>query len=191
MSLSGIKDRLDRWLKNNYGSKRGFVYDYYCRVQNLFNTFKKYDHQDLSAVERVVFICKGNVCRSAYAEAFAKTLNLNTISCGIDANDSASANKKAIATAKLRNIDLDRHKTTPILKVDFKKNDLLVVMEPYQANAVIKLLKDKYPVALLGLWCSPKRPYIHDPYSSSMEYFEACFNHIEKAVYVIRNKIDR
>lgn len=188
MSVSGMKEYLDKWLKNNYGSKRGFVFDYYCRVQNLFNRFKKNDHQDLSTVERIVFICKGNVCRSAYAEAFAKTLNLNVISCGIDARESAPANKKAIAVAKQRNIDLESHKTTPLLSVDFKKNDLLLVMEPQQVEIVANLLNDEYRIGLLGLWCSPKHPYLHDPYSSSMEYFGMCFNHIEKSVYAIRNK---
>lgn len=189
MHVSRVINHINEWLKNNYGSKKGFVFNYYCRLLYMFNKYKKYDHQNLSSIERVIFVCKGNVCRSAYAEAFAKIQGINTISCGIDANDSASANTKAIATAIPRGIALEPHRTTPLSKVEFKENDLLLVMEPQQADIVIKLTHGKYKVGLLGLWCSPKLPYIHDPYSSSMKYFETCFNHIEKSVYAIRNKI--
>ncbi len=189
MSDNGISKNKIAWLKNKYGSKSGFVYNYYCRLLNLFNKYNNYHCHDLSSVTRVIFICKGNVCRSAYAEAFAKTLGLNTISCGIDARDSAPANKNAMKVAKLKGIDLENHKTTPLLNVAFKDTDILLVMEPYQAKVVSDLLNGKYTISLLGLWGKPELPYIHDPYSSSLAYFDTCFNTIEKSVYGIRNKI--
>ncbi len=189
MSNNGINNNKFAWIKNKYGSKKGFVYSFYYRLLNLFNKYSNYHCHDLSSVTRVIFICKGNVCRSAYAEAFAKKIGLNAISCGIDALDSAPANKNAMKVAKQKGIELENHKTTPLLNVDFKDTDILLVMEPYQAEVVSELLNGKYAVSLLGLWSKPELPYIHDPYSSSLAYFETCFNTIEKSVYGIRNKI--
>ena len=101
-----------RWLSNNYGSRRGFVSTYWHRLLYLFGRYHSYGQVDWSSIERLVFICKGNICRSAYAEAVARSLGINAISCGIDTIEDAPANDCAISEAKQQGIDLNGHVTT-------------------------------------------------------------------------------
>jgi hypothetical protein len=64
-------------------------------------------------------------------------------------------------------------------------------MEPWQAEAVASISNNSCAISLLGLWMKPELPYIHDPYSSSLVYFEKCFNQIEKSVCGLAKKIGK
>jgi len=111
-------------------------------------------------------------------------MGIESISCGIDTVTGAPANSKAIKISAMRGYDLSQHKTTPIQSQRFTENDLLIAMEPWQVEYLIK----DFPVqkcSLLGLWGTPKIPYIQDPYGSSSDYFQNCFHYIENAVYGI------
>ena len=99
----------------------------------------------------------------------------------------APANDEAIKISAKRGFDLVEHKTTPIQSQSFTERDLLIAMEPWQAEY---LLRD-FPVqecSLLGLWGRPVKPHIHDPYGSSQEYFQNCFEYIENSIYEIAKK---
>ena len=97
--------------------------------------------------------------------------------------------KEAIHTAHKMGVDLEAHRTTPIMKLTLMKTDLLVAMEPSQARILQEKMGRSYQCTLLGLWRKPVNPYIHDPYGATPAYFENCFNCIEKSVYGIAKKI--
>ena len=137
----------------------------------------------------MVFVCKGNICRSAYAEAVAKSLGIESISCGIDTVDGKPADDDAIRIASIRGIDLTHHKTKKISSVSFQTGDLFVVMELNQAKHLERRLGENYMFTLLGLWGRPITPYINDPYGKPRLYFENCFNYIENSIYAINKKI--
>ena len=183
-----MSKNISTYIKNNYGSKKGLLYTTYYNILGFLGIYNKYTQISMSHVDRIVFICKGNICRSAYAEVVARTLGLNAISCGINAIESAPANEKAINIAEMKGHDLTSHKTTPILNVNFKSTDLLVVMEPSQICAVNTIVTGSPTITLLGLWAQKKSPYIHDPYSSSLVYFRKCFDQIENFVNEISKK---
>ncbi len=186
-----FKEHLNNWLKDNYGSIRAILSLTYFKILNMFGFFRKYKKNNFRSVNRVVFICKGNICRSAYAEAVAKSIGINAISCGIYAVDSKPADENAILVANKLGINLHHHRTTPISKIDLKQNDLLLVMEPWQADAVASITNHSYDISLLGLWMKPELPYIHDPYGSSSDYFEKCFNQIEQSVHGLAKKMGK
>ena len=140
-------------------------------------------------MERLVFVCKGNICRSAFAEAVAKSEGVDAVSCGLDTIEAAPANVDAIKTAGKMGFNLDGHRTTPITLLTIKENDLFIAMEPWQVEYLKNHFQDVNYCTLLGLWKSPVRPYVHDPYGSTSEYFENCFEYIEKSVYEITAKI--
>jgi len=172
-----------------YGSKKGFLL---TNWYNFLGILGQFDHLtvDLSNIERLVFICKGNICRSAFAEAVAIKHGFKAISFGICAIKDASANERAITTADKLGYNLNSHKTTPMAYPILKKTDLLISMEPWQHDFVEKYLGRKHNSTLLGLWSNPHLPYIHDPYGCSSEYFDQCFNFIEKAVINMIKKIN-
>ena len=65
---------------------------------------------------RVVFVCSGNTCRSAYAEAFARAeaarrgLAVEFSSAGTEAIEGARSPDDAVAAARERGIDLTGHR---------------------------------------------------------------------------------
>ena len=73
--------------------------------------------------------------------------------------------------------------------VIFRKTDLIVAMEPWQADSLTKNLKRKHYITLLGLWMCPLRPHVQDPYGHSATYFNNCFDYIENSVDEIAKKI--
>jgi len=172
-------------ITNRFGSRRGFFRHYQYSLQNKLGRYRSYKDIDWGRVERLVFVCKGNICRSAFAEAVAKSEGLNAISCGIDTIENAPANERAMSVAQKFGYNLVDHKTTPIQQLTFSQTDLLVAMEPPQGKFLEEHLGRRYPCTLLGLWFIPSRPYIHDPYDRSLIYFENCFHCIEESVYKI------
>ncbi|MCK5396505.1 MAG: phosphotyrosine protein phosphatase [Gammaproteobacteria bacterium] len=189
MGVIDIRSSTNRRLVNAYGSRRGCIRSYWYRLLYFTRFYQAYRRIDWSSVERLVFVCKGNICRSAFAEAVAKSEGVDAVSCGLDTIEAAPANVDAIKTAGKMGFNLDGHRTTPITLLTINENDLFIAMEPWQAEYIKAHFHDTNTCTLLGLWGEPVRPYIHDPYSSTIEYFETCFKYIEKTVYEISSKI--
>jgi len=187
----GSRILLSRWLADNYVSRRGFIRTNGHRLLNLFGWYHKYHRIDFGSVDRLVFVCKGNICRSAFAEVVARSLGMEAISCGLKTVVAATANVGAINTARALGYDLQAHRTRPIMYVVFRKTDLIVVMEPWHADFIDLYLTRKHYLTLLGLWHKPAHPHIQDPYGASSAYFKKCFNKIEKSVYGIAAEIKR
>ncbi len=180
---------LKQWLADRYGSRRGFVLTLWHKFLYMIGRYRTYRQIDWDSVERLVFVCKGNICRSAYAEVIAKSLGVEAVSCGIDTRNGLPANADAILAAKARGVDLSKHKTTPISSLVHKKGDLLIAMEPWQADHLVNKLSGDHKISLLGIWSDFKRPHIHDPYGASSIYFNHCFNYIEKSVNEVAHKV--
>ncbi len=75
------------------------------------------------------FFCKGNICRSAFAEAIAKSMGVDARSAGFYAIEGAPANEEVIKSAQDMGYDLSNHRTPPIMYAVLRKTDLLVAME--------------------------------------------------------------
>ena len=191
MTLNNISNKFNNWLAMNYGSRRGAIRTYKYRVLCLFGKYRKYRQINWASIDRLVFVCKGNICRSAYAEAVAHSIGIDSISCGIDTVIGAPANERAIKISAIRGFDLSKHKTTPVQSLTFKKTDLLIAMEPWQADYLLNHLPADTACTLLGLWGRPVTPHIHDPYGASPLYFDKCFKYIEKSVYEIASKVSK
>ncbi len=170
------------WIATRFGSKQGLLKYSIYRALTLMGRYRKLRKLDVSAIDRLVFVCKGNICRSAYAEAVASGMGIEAISFGIDTVDGAPANEQAIQIAAISDIDLSEHKTTTITAVELKASDLLVAMEPWQLKYIDEFYGGRYQSTLLGLWAGEGNPYIHDPYGTSSAYFESCFMRIRDAV---------
>ena len=183
------KNDINRWLVERYGSRRGYVHTQAHRVLYLMGWYRNYKKLEWSTVERLVFVCKGNICRSAYAEAVARSLGLDAISCGIDTQDGKPANNEAIRCAATKGFDLSQHRTTSLKSLAFKKSDLFIAMEPLQIRVLEQTLGKRHMYTLAGLWTSPIFPHIEDPYGRNQAYFNTCFNNIEKSIGAIVENI--
>jgi protein-tyrosine phosphatase len=131
-------------------------------------------------VERLVFVCKGNICRSAYAHAKVVATGFPSFSCGMTAQAGTPADPKAAFLAIERNVSLTRHRATQFSAFVARKGDLIVCMEPWQAKTVEASLANRgTPVTLLGLWSRPPRPWLFDPYGLQDCYWSTCFDLID------------
>lgn len=180
---------LNDQLSYKYGSPRGFIRTILPQFLNYFGWYRGYKNIEWDKVKRLVFVCKGNICRSAFAEAVARSLNMETVSCGIDTHDGKPANEAAIRVAGNIGYKLGEHKTTKITSLEIKEGDLFIAMEPCQVKFIENLLNDQCMLTLMGLWQSPYSPYIHDPYGNSDAYVTRCFKYISKSVSEVANKI--
>ena len=182
-------NQIRHWSAVSDRSRRGLARTCWYQIHYLAGSYRKYRQLDWGSVERLVFVCKGNICRSAYAEAVARSLGVDSISCGVETQNGLPANEGAIRAAAAKGVDLRKHRTTPIQSLAFRAGDLFVAMEPSQVEYLSQEFGGGYEYSLLGLWGRPVSPYIHDPYGASSVYFDYCFNYIEKSVHEIARKI--
>ena len=180
-----------QWIRRRYGCSQGFILTQWHRLLYFLGHYHKYRRINWSEVERLVFVCKGNICRSPFAELVARSQGLISISCGIDTVDGMPPNEKATEAATRKERDLGLHKTRTIESLTIKKGDLLVAMEPWQICEFRRKYGNRIECTLLGLWHSPVSPFIYDPYGSTSEYFDRCFDQIEKSVYGIKSEIHK
>jgi protein-tyrosine phosphatase len=138
---------------------------------------------DSRRVYRLVFVCKGNICRSAYAHALACEKGLAAASCGVETTANLPADDIARRVAATRGVSLDDHRTSRWADLELTSNDLVLAMEPWHVGSLRERVADVgAQVGLLGLWAQPGRRTIVDPYGRPEADFRACFDLIDAAV---------
>lgn len=138
---------------------------------------------DPSTVRRLVFVCQGNICRSAFADVVARQAGLNSASFGLSTTTGRAAHEPAISAAQSLGHDLSGHAAINMADYAPQDGDLLLAMEVRQLR---RLANDprlaSLPRMLLGRWTSPLTPHLHDPYGLDDRYMTRCLGRIEKAV---------
>jgi protein-tyrosine phosphatase len=171
-----------RALANRYGTKRGFVRGLLAQAERLAGRLRRYTAVDFGRVRRLVFVCRGNICRSSFAECVAQREGVLAASFGLSTGRGQPAYPGALAAAWGLGYDLGSHRTTRIEDFTFDANDLLIAMEVRQSRQLDAMdIPGRPQITLLGLWVHPERPHIHDPYGLDEVYFRSCFLVIEQA----------
>ncbi|MEO0438437.1 MAG: phosphotyrosine protein phosphatase [Pseudomonadota bacterium] len=141
-------------------------------------------------VDRIVFVCAGNICRSPFAELVARRYDLSAASVGLSTRGGDPADPSATRAAAAMGISLDAHRSARIDSLEITDRDLLVCMEPSQARQVERIDGVKH-VVLLGMLGTVERPYIPDPFGRSDDYFLTCFDWIASSVSELADCLDR
>ena len=175
----GLRQRI----RDRYGTERGLVRLWLAHAEWMTGRLESFARIDWNRVQRLVFICQGNINRSAYAGALAHSRGVEAASLGLATTTGAAAHPLAIETADARGlVSLHQHQATDISDFDRRAGDLMVAMEVRQARHVASAAAARdAQVTLLGIWGRPRRPHIHDPYYTlSPPYFDTCFSEIER-----------
>jgi len=149
-----------------------------------------------SQIMSILFVCKGNICRSPFAEHFASkhfTVSnpLLYYSAGIQVGNSIPPPKEAIASANKFGIDLHDHKSRQINYKLLESYDIIVVMDTWQYTYLRrKFRKFKNKIILLPLFENNNRTslssyYIHninDPYGKNVIEYNECYTRIENCL---------
>jgi len=174
--------RLRHLIDANHGTWRGLTRATLAQCEFVLGRLTVHTQPDASQVDRLVFVCLGNINRSAFAEKVAQTLGANTASIGLSTTTGAPAFQKAVKTAPQFGFDLSHHRATDLRDYAFRPTDLLLVMEIRHVNRLISSGIPAQSIALLGHWASPHRIHLHDPHTLSDAYFRTCFTLIRSAV---------
>jgi protein-tyrosine phosphatase len=141
-------------------------------------------------IRKIVFVCKGNICRSAFAEhlmrAESKNRSISIESGGLNVDPTTKPPNEAVATASNLGVDLDWHLPKGLEHCDVENADLILAMEFWQ----YKKLRQLYPkksdniMLLRDFTLFPENPLcnIDDPYGQSERTFKSCFMQIRRAV---------
>lgn len=138
---------------------------------------------DPARVRRLVFVCQGNICRSAFADVVAQSVGLRSASFGLSTTTGRAAHGPAIAAARALGHDLSTHRAVDLVDYVPEPGDVLLAMEVRQLH---RLAADPrlatLPRMLLGRWTRPMLPHLHDPYKLDDRYMAQCLARIEQAV---------
>lgn len=135
----------------------------------------------------ILFICSGNICRSAFADAELKNqiandktrTNILVSSAGTHTENGLPADSDAIKHARIFNVDLSHHRTTKIQKELLENANLILAMEPWHMlNSFLISPRTYKKTFLLSTLDTDPNPTTIDPYNKPQSVFEYSFNRI-------------
>ena len=180
--------RPPRLLEAAYGGKTGFALLQISHMQYRLGRLERWEKIDFSRVRRLVFVCKGNISRSPYAQAQSVKRGFPAVSFGIAATDGSPAETQALENARRRGVDLSQHRATNLGRYRPRQQDLVLCYETAQAEHLEAYVADgaaagtAAQVSLMGLWSLPRRPLIFDPYGLHDRYYQTCYATIDSAL---------
>ena len=172
-------------MDERFGTHRGLIRLALANALWFLGPYRRYGRVNFDKVERLVFVCQGNVCRSPFGHHLARQLitEVPVCSLGLGTTTGLRANELATTVASEFAVDLTEHRTTAVIDFPIRKGDLFLVMEDRHLQVLTPLLQGRdVQVALLGLWCRPPFALLYDPHRLSPGYFRTCFRRIKQAV---------
>lgn len=151
---------------------------------------------------KVMFICTGNICRSAMAEAIMKEEvnkmgkedQIEVYSAGTYAEDGDCASMHAIEAMEYYDIDLKGHRATSLRNSKIRQMDIILCATVEHKQIVLRLypeLKGKvYTMKeYAGLDNDGEDLNIKDPWGYNLHIFLECAKEISKCIDNILIKI--
>ncbi len=150
---------------------------------------------------KIMFICTGNICRSAMAEAMLKKMlkeskkeNVEVYSCGLSAYNGDVPTQNAIDTMYEYGIDLKNHRATNIGSSNIENMDLILCATLSHKMFAIRLYPElKEKIFTLREYVGIKDEVcgvdINDPWGYNLETYKQCAKEIEKCLNKLIEKI--
>lgn len=143
-------------------------------------------------------LCLGNICRSPLAEGILRSkISTNHLvdSAGtISMHEGQKADKRSIKTAQNHHIDINVHRSRPILEKDFEEFDHIYCMDHNNLQDAISLTKSdaqRQKISLiLDVLQDENSREVPDPYWGDLSDFDDVYQMLDKACDVIANKIN-
>jgi protein-tyrosine phosphatase len=187
--MSSAVKRTLRLIETNHGTHRGWIRYLLGQIEGVLGDRTRFRTLDPLRIGRLVFVCLGNINRSAFAQAVASREHVESISLGLSTTTGARATETARLIARELGFSLETHVATDFSDYEPRQDDLLLVMELRHAYRLIARGIPAERIALLGHWARPIRYHIHDPDTLSTDYYRSCFAVILPAVNNLLNEL--
>ena len=147
---------------------------------------------------KILAVCLGNICRSPLAEGILKSKlpeHFTVDSAGtISMHEGKHPDKRAIATAKNRGVDISKQRSRPITHKDFEEFDKIYCMDVSVYETVISMAKTEAQKSKISLFLKeaeiPVNNFeVFDPYWSEMDGFEEVYQLLSDASEKIKTKL--
>lgn len=142
----------------------------------------------LRDARRILFVCHGNVIRSAFAAHYLSSATTGAAgpvisSAGLHADVGGTANPRAVDRARRWRVDLREHRTTPLSEEAIVSADVILAMELGHIVAIRRRYhRARQKVFLLGCLAPVTPLEVADPIGKDHAAFDACFEHIVSAM---------
>jgi protein-tyrosine phosphatase len=155
----------------------------------------------------IVFVCKGNICRSPFSHHLAHRIIENKLdtkididSAGLEAKAHERSPENAIAAATGFGLNLENHIPKSIEQNIFEGSAMVIAMETGHFQTLRKRFPDaRYKIFLLPLFENDEkakmrgfcRYNIEDPYGRDLDEFKKCFRRIERCITALFEEIEK
>jgi len=148
---------------------------------------------------KIMFICTGNICRSAMAHCILEDKLHGTehevYSCGTYAEDGNQSTFSAIEVMREYGLNLKNHKATNIRNSKIEEMDLILCMTWSHKNMAIQMypdLKDKIYTfkEYVNYDETGKDIDIKDPWGYDIDVYRFCASEIDKCINKLIKMID-
>ncbi|WP_426417895.1 low molecular weight protein-tyrosine-phosphatase [Aestuariirhabdus sp. LZHN29] len=151
-------------------------------------------------MQRVLFVCLGNICRSPTAQGVFQRLveeaglegQIEVESAGTSAyHIGQPPDSRSIATASARGYDLSSIRAQQVIEADFLHYDLLLAMDGENLRALQQMapVQHRNKVELFLNYGSCNRHEVPDPYYGGENGFEEVVDLVEDAARGLLNKL--
>jgi len=139
----------------------------------------------------ILFVCYGNIMRSAFAEAcfrhevsqHPQLRNTRFASAGVRAQSDERAEPHARAMAKQLGFSLESHRATRTSRELLSHYDRILIMDQLNEDLLLSDSPEvRFKTAYLSSLIPGAKKEIEDPYCQSAKQLETCFRTIQLAV---------
>lgn len=152
---------------------------------------------------KIMFICTGNICRSAMAEWLLKQKlkdkkieNVEVYSCGVYAQDGDKSTWEARRVMMDEySIDMSKHRATNIVNSNIKEMDLILCATSRHRRDVLRIYPElEGKVFTMKEYVGYEREYhdkidIKDPWGYDIETYRSCVAEIDECLELLLEKI--
>jgi protein-tyrosine-phosphatase/predicted ATP-grasp superfamily ATP-dependent carboligase len=126
-----------------------------------------------------LFVCKGNICRSPFAEAYARRIlgaDVRVASAGFYPVRGRACPKEAVAAARRHGVELEGHHSTRIEPALLRKAGVVITFDEAIHRTVARAFPwAEWKLVRISALATDAPAEIEDPYGRPLDAFERCY----------------